>query len=188
MRVGSVSPGAGRVSELPTVRSWITPKAREGTGSAIEGRGVQAIAPIRKGEIVAVKGGHITDAATVAGLPEAIRNSGFPLADDHYLAALHPDEHEDVMMLVNHSCAPNVGMGGNILLVAVREIGTGEEVTIDYALFLGDPEFVMDCNCGTEACRGTITGDDWRRPELQVRHRGRFAWWIQRRIDGGTPT
>jgi hypothetical protein len=99
------------------VRSWITPKAAKGGASAIEGRGVHAVEAIAGGEVVAVKGGHIVDGSTVAGLPEAIRDSAFPIAADCFLAALTPGEYDGVMMRVNHSCAPNVGMGGNILLV-----------------------------------------------------------------------
>jgi hypothetical protein len=63
------------------------------------------------------------------------------------------------MMRVNHSCEPNVGMGGNVLLVAMRDIAAGEELTIDYALFLGDPGFAMDCRCRTAACRGVVRGN-----------------------------
>lgn len=145
---------------------------------------MHAVAPIAQREIVAVKGGHIADAATVAALPESIRNSGFQIADDHYLAALGPDEYEGVMMLVNHSCETNVGMGGNILLVSMRDIAPGEELSIDYALFLGDPNFSMECFCGTGTCRGMVKGTDWTREELQHRYRGWFSWWIQQKIDG----
>jgi hypothetical protein len=38
--------------------------------SAIEGRGLVAAAPIAQGEIAAIKGGHIVDAATLDSLPE----------------------------------------------------------------------------------------------------------------------
>jgi hypothetical protein len=62
------------------------------------------------------------------------------------------------MMRVNHSCEPNEGMGGNVLLVSMREIAAGEELNIDYALFLGDPGFAMDCRSGTAACRGVVRG------------------------------
>ena len=48
------------------------------------------------------------------------------------------------MMRVNHSCEPNVGMGGNVLLVSMRDIAAGEELTIDHALFLGDAGFAME--------------------------------------------
>ena len=115
---------------------------------------------IAAGEVVAVKGGHIVDGSAVAGLPDAIRDSAFPIAADCFLAALTPSEYDGVMMWVNHSCEPNVGMGGNVVLVSMRDIAAGGELTIDYALFLGDPSFVMECGCGTAACRGVVRGTD----------------------------
>jgi uncharacterized protein len=164
------------------VRSWITPKAAKGGASVIEGQGVHAVEVIAGGEVVAVKGGHILDGSAVAGLAEAIRDSAFPIAADCFLAALTRDEYDGVMMRVNHSCEPNVGMGGNVLLVSMREIAAGEELTIDYALFLGDPGFAMQCRCRTAACRGVVTGTDWMRTDLQQRYRGWFSWWLQQKI------
>jgi hypothetical protein len=40
-----------------------------------------------------------------------------------------------------------------------------------------DPGFTMDCACGapTSLCRGTVTGDDWRLPELRERY---GAHWV----------
>ncbi len=166
----------------PTVASWITPKARKGGPSVIEGRGVHALEPITAGEVVAVKGGHIVDQATVESLPVSIRNSEFRIADDLFLAALKDDEYEAVMMFVNHSCDPNVGMAGNVVLVARCDIAPEEELTIDYALF-DDSDEVMECRCGTPSCRGTVTGKDWTRPELQQRYRGSFSWSAERRIE-----
>lgn len=37
------------------------------------------------------------------------------------------------------ACEPNVGLGGNVLLVSMRDILAGEELTLDYAMFLTDP-------------------------------------------------
>jgi len=39
------------------------------------------------------------------------------------------------MLFINHSCEPNVGFAGNTVLVAMRDISPGEELTSDYALF-----------------------------------------------------
>ena len=167
---------------ISRVRSWVTPKAVKGGASAIEGQGVHAVEAIAGGEVVAVKGGHIVDGSVVAGLPEGIRNSAFQIAPGLFLAALAPEEHDRVMMRVNHSCDPNVGMGGDVVLVSMRDIAAGEELTIDYALFLGDPGFAMECQCGAAACRGVVTGTDWMRPEVQRRYRGWFSWWLRREI------
>ncbi|MGI8448120.1 MAG: SET domain-containing protein-lysine N-methyltransferase [Streptosporangiaceae bacterium] len=173
---------AGDYDDAPTVRSWITPKATKGGASAIAGQGVHAIGVVAGGEVVAVKGGHIVAASVVADLPDDIRDSAFPIAADCFLAALTYEEHDGVMMRVNHSCEPNVGMGGNVLLVSMRDIAAGEELTIDYALFLGDPGFAMECRCGTAACRGVVRGTDWMRADLQERYRGWFSWWLQQKI------
>jgi hypothetical protein len=107
----------------------------------------------RPGRWQRLRGGHVLDGAAVASLPDAIRDSAFPVAADCFLAALTGEEFHGVMMRVNHSCEPNVGMGGNVVLLSMRDIAAGEELTIDYALFLGDPGFVMECQCGTVACR-----------------------------------
>jgi len=164
------------------VRSWITPKAVKGGASAIEGQGVHAVEAIAAGEVVAVKGGHVVDGATVSGLPEAIRDSAFQIAAGCFLAALTEEEHDGVMMRINHSCEPNVGLCGNVLLVSMREIAAGEELTIDYALFLADPGFAMECRCRAADCRGVVKGTDWMRADLRERYQGWFSWWLQQEI------
>jgi uncharacterized protein len=173
---------AGTFEDPPWVRSWITPKAAKGGPSAIEGRGVHAVEAIAGGEAVAVKGGHIIDGAAAAGLPEALRDSAFPISAGLFVAALTDGEYDGVLMRINHSCEPNLGMGGNVVLVAMRDIAAGEELTIDYALFLADPGFAMDCRCQTAACRGIVTGTDWMRPDVRDRYRGWFSWWLQQKI------
>lgn len=166
------------------VSSYITPKARKGTPSGIEGRGLVATAPIARDEIVAIKGGHIVDTATLHSLPERLQNSDVQIADGFHLVALEDAEYEPVMLFVNHSCEPNVGFGGNIVLVAMRAIDAGEELTTDYALF-DDFAGSMECNCGSSLCRGRIDGRDWQRPDLQERYQGYFSWYLERRISRG---
>ena len=167
----------------PPIASYISPKARKGVSSTIEGRGLFAIAPIEAGEVVAIKGGHIVDTPTLRALPERLQNSEIQIADGLHLVALTDDEYEPVMLFINHSCDPNVGFAGNTVLVAMRNVDIGEELTTDYALF-DTSEETMECHCGTPPCRRTITGNDWQRPDLQARYRGYFSWYLQRRIDG----
>ena len=162
---------------MPTVQSWISPKARKGKPSDIAGRGLFAVAPIAAGEVVAVKGGHIVDTDTMLALPEKLRNSEIQIAEGLHLVALTDDEYEPVMLFINHSCEPNVGFAGNVVLVAMRDIEADEELTTDYALF-DIPTTTMTCSCGTPSCRGTITGDDWRRPDLRRRYRGWFSRYL----------
>lgn len=160
--------------------SYITPKARKGTPSAIAGRGLIAVEPIVAGELVAIKGGHIVTTAALRALPERMQNSEIQIADGFHLVALEEAEYEPVMLFINHSCEPNVGFAGNINLVAMRDIGAGEELTTDYALF-DNYDGQMACNCGTASCRGTIDGRDWRRPDLQRKHRDYFSAYLRGR-------
>jgi SET domain-containing protein len=164
------------------VATWISPKARKGVDSGIAGRGLVAVEPIGAGEVVAVKGGHIVTGNELADLPEKLRNSEVQITDELHLVALTDEEYEPVMLFLNHSCEPNVGFAGNIVLVAMRDVEAGEELTTDYALF-DDYDGQMSCSCGTPSCRRLIDGHDWRRPELQQRYAGYFSTYLHRKID-----
>lgn len=164
-----------------SVSSYISPKAVKGRLSTIDGRGLFALEGIAKGEVVAIKGGHIVDTATLDSLPEKLRNSDVQIADGLHLAALDEAEYEDVMLFINHSCEPNVGFAGNVVLVAMRDVAQGDELTTDYALF-DDYDGTMDCTCGTPSCRHTIDGRDWKKPELQQKYGSYFSWYLLRRF------
>ena len=136
-----------------------------------------SVAPIAKDEVVAIKGGHLVDTGTLRALPERLRNSDVQIADGFHLVALEEDEYEPVMLFINHSCQPNVGFAGNIVLVAMGDISPGEELTTDYALF-DDYEGSMECQCRTPACRGKIDGRDWQRPDLQSKYGSYFSSYL----------
>jgi hypothetical protein len=163
------------------IASWISPKAAKGIESDIAGRGLVAVEAIERDEVVAVKGGHIVSTAALQSLPLELQNSDVQITDDLHLVALTDEEYESVMLFLNHSCEPNVGFGGNSVLIAMRDIDAGEELTTDYALF-DDFDGSMECRCGRLLCRGQIDGQDWRRNDLQERYRGYFSWYLARRI------
>jgi len=165
------------------VSSWISPKARKGISSRIAGRGLFATEQISAGELVAVKGGHIVTTKQLLELPDPLPNSEIQIADGLHLVAVSPEEYEPVMLFINHSCEPNVGFAGNIVLVAMRDVTAGEELTTDYGLF-DDYDGQMPCHCNTASCRRIIDGRDWRRRDLQLRYRGYFSSYLQQRIDG----
>jgi uncharacterized protein len=164
------------------ISSYISPKAVKGQRSTIQERGLVAVAPIAKDEIIAIKGGHIVDTAILRSLPERLRTSEIQIADGFHVVALEEAEYETVMLFLNHSCEPNVGFAGNIVLVAMRAIESGEELTTDYALF-DDYDGTMECRCGTASCRRAIDGRDWQRQELQRKYREYFSWYLRRRFD-----
>ena len=167
------------------VSSYISPKAVKGQRSAIEGRGLFATAAIAAGEIVAIKGGHIVDRQTLDEHADVIGNSDIQIAEGFFLAALSPDEYEAVMLFLNHSCEPNVGVQGNVVFVTMRDVAPGEELTIDYAM-IDDFPGEMQCRCGAAGCRGTVSGYDWQRPELQERYGRYFSAYLLEKMRGSS--
>lgn len=84
---------------------------------------------------------------------------------------------------LNHSCDPNLGWTDETTLAAIRDIPAGEELTVDYATVIADPEFVLMCHCETYRCRQVVEGTDWKIPQLQKRYAGHWAPQVQQMID-----
>lgn len=145
------------------------------------GYGVFAARPIAKGEVLVIWGGRLVPADQFNALSERDRSFGFQVDDAMFLVTL--DAAHDVADYVNHSCAPNAGLSGQISLVAMRDIPEGEEICFDYAMTDSSPLLEFDCRCGAPGCRGRIRGDDWRNPALRRRYRGYFSAYLQRRIE-----
>jgi uncharacterized protein len=150
--------------------------------SPIQGLGLFAAAPIARGEIVAVKGGYVLTRAAWAELGRDLGPAEIEITEDLVIAPMRQDERAGAMLYTNHSCDPNIAIQGQIVLVAMRDIAAGEELTHDWAT-TDDGDDVMTCHCGSARCRGTITGKDWQRKDLQERYRGWFCWFLQRKLD-----
>ena len=141
------------------------------------GRGLFAAADLRKNEIVAIKGGHIITREVLAELEPTLGAAEIQIADDLFICPVTVEEREASMIFSNHSCAPNLGLHGQINFVAMRDIVSGEELTHDWAM-TDDDESSTPCHCGAAGCRGTITGRDWQRLDLQRRYGGYFSSYL----------
>ena len=164
--------------------TWFSPKV-EKRKSLIEGRGLFAKSRIEKGEIVVVKGGYVLTRNQRDEIGKTLGPSEIQITEDLFIGPATAAEREGGMMHLNHSCEPNLGIKGQIVYVALRDIASDEELTFDYAMNDDEP-YEMTCSCGAASCRGTVTGLDWKRPELQRKYTGYFSWFIQRRIDAVT--
>ena len=135
------------------------------------GRSVIARSTIAAGELIAVWSGKLVNRDGLDLLPATLRRFSLQVEEGLYLASLNEHEGADY---INHSCDPNAGLSGQISLVARRTIASGEEITYDYAMTDGSAYDEFPCGCGAADCRGRVSGDDWRRPELWARYRGPF--------------
>lgn len=147
------------------MKTWISPKVKKGLPSKIQGLGIFAIEDIAKHEIVLVKAGHILTLKEVKSLNSPLHPE-LQIGDDLFVCPSKELEIEDSMAHINHSCDPNVGMRGDIVSVAMRNIKAGEELVIDYGM-IDNQEYSMQCGCGAAACRKTITGKDYLLPEVK---------------------
>lgn len=158
--------------------NWLTPKA-QARPAGDKGWGSYAIERIAKGETVAGFGGWVVNRDTLSTMSED--RQGRSIQIDHELYLVSSDTPEPGDML-NHACEPNCGMVGSQVLIAMRDIEVGEELSFDYAMCDASDYDEFTCLCELPNCRGIVTGSDWRKPELQVKYAGYFSPYLIRRI------
>ncbi len=165
--------------------SYLTKKVAV-RSSGINRRGVFAIKPIKRDEVIAVWGGHIVTERDFRRLARTsfknIDDYATRLADEFYLVSSLQGGLEDDDFF-NHSCDPNSGIKGQLIMVAMRDIALGEEVTYDYCMTDADFNYTFDCSCGAPGCRGKITTADWKKTQLQKKYKGYFSWHVQEKIN-----
>ena len=160
--------------------SYISPKAIV-SESRIHGRGLFAVEAFGKDEIVAIKGGHIFDRRTLSDVEPRLGAAEIQIGENFFIGPLVESEREGSMIYSNHSCEPNIGVRGQIVFVAMRAIMAGEELTHDWAT-TDDDTYRLECCCGAPACRGIVTGQDWRRKELQEKYGRYMSWYLLEKI------
>jgi hypothetical protein len=148
--------------------------------AGLKGMGSFAAEPIAAGETVAAFGGYVMTAAGLEHLDDDQRSRSIQIDEDLYMAPSVSPEPGD---FVNHSCEPSCGLRGSVMVVAMRDIAVGEELTFDYAMCDSSPYDEFVCECDAPTCRRLITGGDWQDPELQTRYEGWFSPYLAQRIE-----
>ncbi|GGH01616.1 SET domain-containing protein-lysine N-methyltransferase [Glycocaulis albus] len=112
--------------------------------SAIEGVGVFAAEPIRKGQLIyrfEPDFDRLIGQADLAAMPESIRRFieryTYPHPKDGSMLVLDADNGRHM----NHSLEPNTDFRDSVFGYAIRDIAAGEEITCNYAEF--EPGFYM---------------------------------------------
>ncbi|MBI2580083.1 MAG: SET domain-containing protein [Candidatus Aenigmarchaeota archaeon] len=134
-----------------------------------KGKGVFAGRDFRKGEEIMEFRGNLI---TFDELPKP-----YNMDDDHYVQIgpnllMGPSGGLDD--LFNHSCEPNSYLritGRKAVLIALRDMGKGEEITWDYSLSMNKESswYKMTCRCGSRNCRKVIS--DFSRLPDDVKNR-----------------
>jgi hypothetical protein len=175
-----------KIREMKTYlpQTWTDPRI-EFRNSRISGDGMFAREAIKKGEAVCIVGGIVMTDEEFAAFQDTHRIYNSIQIDDHLHLVEDPEVTRTLEGSMNHSCDSSTWMEDESTLVARWDIESGEEVTIDYALFTTQSNWMLDtrCRCGSPDCRRIITGDDWRREDVQERYRNHFSPFINRRIE-----
>ncbi len=73
----------------------------------------------------------------------------------------------------NHSCNPNSGIKiieKKVILIAIRGIKKGEEITWDYSTTMDEDDWEMDCVCKSKNCRKRIRDFKYLPKEIQQKY------------------
>lgn len=155
----------------PPAHVWVDPRLVV-RSSPIEGSGLRAAAPVPAGVVVVRLGGRLVGTGELEALLAASATD--PAAP--FVDTITVDEGAHLVLppdtaahYGNHSCDPTLWHVGPYALATRRALRPGDEATIDYATQSG-AALTMVCRCGAASCRGMVTSDDWRRPELRRRY------------------
>jgi hypothetical protein len=122
---------------------------------ARNGEGLFATRRYRRGERILDIRGRIYNHRVLWKRGGTFADNCYRFGPETYL-----DPGDDVAKYVNHSCAPNAGVGkenNRLYLFAATTIASGDEIVFDYSTILGDDDiWTMRCNCGQQSCRGRV--------------------------------
>lgn len=121
--------------------------------SHIHGSGLFIEEGASKGELVAfIKGNYSTVKRQLLHTPEdAIMNPDW--VGVSMSMWINPDV---PFKYINHSCNPSCGIKGKKSLYALKNLKSGDEITLDYSTIEANPHWKMHCSCGEKNCRKTI--------------------------------
>lgn len=164
------------------LHSWLSPKCHI-QPSPLQGHGVFARQSIAERELVCVWGGVVYTAAEIEALSETFghfQTHPIEVAEGFYLASTSLTAIDDAERF-NHSCEPNVGVQGQLIVQARRAIAAGEELTFDYETT--DISMTpFECRCGAASCRQLIDGNAWKSPAFQQANAGWLSPYIAERV------
>jgi len=157
-------------------RSWINSKLVAGK-SEIHGVGVFAAAPIKRGEKLMEFGGLAISGEEAASDRYRVR-SVWKVGDDVFLALPESDPLPSLDENLNHSCDANGWLDDEVSLSAKKDIQAGDEITLDQGTWNFEEDGYTceqdHCSCGSLLCRGNLTKNDWKIPEVRERYKGHF--------------
>ena|SRR3989344_4970515 len=137
-------------------------------GQSENGKAVFANKDFKKGEEITEFNGNLF---TYEQLPKP-----YGEVDDHYVQInknLYMGPSDNLDDFFNHSCNPNSGLkikGKRVILVAIKDIKKGEDITWDYSTTMDEDDWELDCMCKSKNCRKRIRDFKYLPKEIQQKY------------------
>lgn len=113
------------------------------------GKGVFATKTILKGEeIMPFEGKKVSLKEAIA--KGNLESNTFQIGYKRYMDLVAPG------VFANHSCNPSAGINNKYMLIAIKDISKGEEITHDYSCWMDEKLWTMKCFCKQKNCRKII--------------------------------
>lgn len=150
-----VRPEPGTPVDSAAMRPAYQKFAVEVATSPIDGQGAFAGEPVpARRKIGEIRGESISVAEARIRATRSERIMIVELSDRR---AIDFSKSADPMRYTNHSCRPNARLcirQGRVEFYALRDIASGEEITVDYGQT--HHEGRLRCRCGAAGCRGAL--------------------------------
>jgi SET domain-containing protein len=147
------------------------------------GLGVFALVDIKMGELISSFDGEYYVANSAMSLPNYPPLFAGRHAIQWGMYSWRDGKIDGIARYISHSCDPNCGIRGSFDIVAIRNIGAGEELHWDYAMS-ENSNFRMDCLCGSPGCRKIVGAFSILFPEQRedfvIHNRGFISNWLVR--------
>ena len=135
------------------------------------GKCLIATANLKKGTTVASFDGLILKAQKASELPVGSKNHAIQFAENKWRDSY------GIARYANHSCNPNCGIKDMFILITMRNVVYGEELTWDYDM-TENSDWRMECRCGALNCRKTV-GAFSLLPLLKIKeYEGYISPWL----------
>jgi len=120
--------------------------------SGIEGSGLYVEEDVKKGEVISIIKGEIKHKVNKNKKDAQDNPDWVGIRKDRWIDPCKPYK------FLNHSCNPCAGIKGSVSMVALKNLKSGDEITIDYSTTEADPLWEMPgkCLCGEKNCRESI--------------------------------
>ncbi|GFR42295.1 hypothetical protein Agub_g3193 [Astrephomene gubernaculifera] len=185
----STSSDTSTSSNPTTLTTTASTPSSDSSGSS-DSMGLFTLQSVSKSEVLLYFGGKVVDRRQLLAVQRLAPTLHFVQVAPA-LWMVPTQEGSETPDYINHSCDPNCGMLDSVTVVAMRDIGAGEELSIDYGTVMDESIEstgleTFDCCCGAACCRRRVTPRDYMRQDVRDRCQDYFPPFMRAKLAATT--